>query len=172
MPTYLPGQAHCFVLTKKEGLLSPIAHDLRLRVADFEIQADSSRIEARFQARSLEVVAAQRHGADAPGLLSDRDKRQIQKNIATDVLQASRYPEIRFLSTRIEANGDGFKVTGDLTLCGRTRSLTATAKRAGPWLESEVVLNQPDWGIKPFAAMLGTLRVQPLVTVRISVPVP
>jgi hypothetical protein len=33
-----------------------------------------------------------------------------------------------------------------------------------------VVLNQPEFGITPYRAMMGTLRIKPEVRVRISVP--
>ncbi len=37
---------------------------------------------------------------------------------------------------------------------------------------AEVRLQQPDFGIRPYRAMLGTLRVQPDVLIRMSVPAP
>ena len=41
---------------------------------------------------------------------------------SADFLDVARYPTIAFRSTRIErADGDHWKVTGDLTLLGRTR---------------------------------------------------
>jgi hypothetical protein len=37
---------------------------------------------------------------------------------------------------------------------------------------ARVRLHQPDLGIKPYSAMLGTLKIQPGVAVEISVPAP
>jgi hypothetical protein len=34
----------------------------------------------------------------------------------------------------------------------------------------ELKLHQPDFGIKPFSAALGALRVKPDVMIRVSVP--
>jgi hypothetical protein len=35
---------------------------------------------------------------------------------------------------------------------------------------AEIKLHQPDFGIKPFTAALGALKVKPDVVVRVSVP--
>ena len=38
-----------------------------------------------------------------------------------------------------------------------------------PGQQVELKLNQPDFGITPYRAMLGTLKIQPEVTIRITV---
>ena len=38
------------------------------------------------------------------------------------------------------------------------------------WMVTVVRLHQPDFGIKPYSALLGTLKIKPEVTVRCSVP--
>jgi len=164
--------ADCLVLTFKEGLLSVIAHDLQLRVATFAITIDERvwRVEASFDARSLRVVGAVRDGVVAFGALSDADKRTIEQNIVRDVLHTERYPEIRFVSEAAQARGDVLDITGTLTLHGGTRTIVVSARQAGRGWTAEVRLHQPDFGIRPYSAMLGTLRVQPDVTVRVVVP--
>ena len=55
-------------------------------------------------------------------------------------------------------------------LGGRSKALTIEARRdAGRWV-AEVLLHQPDFGVKPYSAMLGTLKIKPDVRVRVSVP--
>jgi polyisoprenoid-binding protein YceI len=154
-------QAECLVFTYKEGLLSAIAHDLELRVGRFTVEIDPAApsLRARFDARTL---AVQR--------VPERDKRTIEGHIADDVLHTKRHPEIVFASKQITRDGDRAEVRGELTLHGKTREITATAhKKDGRWT-AEVRLNQPDWGIKPFTAMLGTLRIRAHVDVRLSFP--
>lgn len=170
MPTYSPPDAECLVFTKKEGLLSPVAHDLKLRVTRFEVTADPSGVSASFDAASLEVVCCMKDGREAPGTLSSKDKAKIASSIDKDVLKPKRHGKIRFASTSIEPAGDGYRITGDLTLGGRTRPITASAVREGDRLVAELVVNQPDFGIKPFTAMLGALKVAAAVTIRLSVP--
>lgn len=172
MPTFDATTATCHVFTFKEGVLSAVAHDLRLRVERFAIELDEAAgsVRARFSADSLRVDCAMKAGHEDHGALSDRNKREIEGNLVSDVLHARRHPEIAFRSTTIEGEGDERRITGTLALHGTERPLTVTARRqAGRWV-AEVELRQPDFGIKPYSAMLGALKVQPGVRVRVSVP--
>ncbi len=70
----------------------------------------------------------------------------------------------------MEEQGDVARVQGALSLRGIERPLSLTARAvAGAWT-AEVDLSQPDYGIKPFTAMLGTLKVKPVVRVQLRVP--
>jgi hypothetical protein len=42
--------------------------------------------------------------------------------------------------------------------------------KEGDDVVGEVTLHQPDYGIKPYSAMLGTLKIRPDVKVRIRLP--
>lgn len=174
MARYDAQSGECLVLTFKEGVLSAVAHDLELRVGSFTLDVDdtSHAIDARFDLRSLRVVCAMKDGRESPSSLSDKDKREIEQNMAKDVLDSGRWPEARFVSKKVRADGDAWVIDGDLTLCGKTHELSARATRAGDRLEARVRLHQPDFGIKPYKAMLGTLRVQADVEVRLSLPAP
>ena len=48
-----------------------------------------------------------------------------------DFFDAKQFPTITFKSTKVEASGDDFKVTGDLTLHGVTKSITVNVKKTG-----------------------------------------
>lgn len=172
MPDLDASRAECLVFTFKEGLLSKIAHDLKIRVGDFQLSsAEDGKLIATARADSLRVVTAMRAGSEAPSLLSAADKDKIAGNIRNEVLHSKKHPEIRFESNAIEGDGDERTVSGTLQLHGNERSVKVTAKRAGDHWVAELSLHQPDFGIKPYSAMLGTLKVQPNVTVRVSVPV-
>jgi polyisoprenoid-binding protein YceI len=178
MPTLDPTQAELLVFTFKEGLLSAIAHDLKIKVTAFTIQVhgegQSPAVEARCDATSLRVLTAMRDGAPAPSLLSDGDRRKIEGNIVDDVLGARRHAEIRFVGDRLERNasGGGGKLHGRLTVAGRERPVTIPFREEGDRLIGEVTLHQPDFGIKPYSAMLGTLKIKPDVRVQVSIPRP
>jgi polyisoprenoid-binding protein YceI len=90
--------------------------------------------------------------------------------IAGTVLRAARFPEIRFASSAVSRAGSGYDVRGALSLCGATGELSVPVRREGDRLRAEVAIHQPAFGIRPYAAMLGTLRVRPDVIVRVSVP--
>jgi hypothetical protein len=170
--TFGPDTARCQVLTFGEGLFSPMAHDLLLEVTAFEISVDGAgrRVDATFDPASLRVMAAMRHGRPLPGALSPADAREIDAAAAHQVLRARRFPEIRFASTAVAARQGGYLVRGELTLAGATREVELAVRRQAGRLAAEVPLHQPDFSIRPFSAMLGTLRVKSGVVVRISVP--
>ncbi len=172
MPTFDASSASCHVLTFKEGVLSALAHDLEIVVKRFTIElADDLAIDARFDAGSLTVAHAMKEGRPSDAL-GDGDKRKIEKTIATDVLDTRRFPEIRFVAPAPTAAGDGFAYRGQLTLHGKTRAVEARSQVSGAHQVAELVLHQPDFGIKPYSAMLGTLKIQPDIRVRIRVPWP
>jgi polyisoprenoid-binding protein YceI len=72
---------------------------------------------------------------------ADRDKHLR----SGDFFDSETFAKLRFKSTRIEGEGDGWKVTGDLTIKDITRSITLNAEWAGvakdPWGNTKAGLN-------------------------------
>lgn len=161
--------AECLVFTEKQGLLSPVAHDLKIRLTKFELAWDGETLTAHFDPRRLRVVNALKRGRENPGALGDDDVAKIEQSIVSDVLHAQRYPTIGFRSTEVVAEDEGFRITGDLTLHGVTRRISPKVSLRGDRWVAQVSIHQPDYGIEPFSAMLGTLKVKPKVRVRVSV---
>lgn len=171
MPTATPDEGAVLrVFTFKEGLLSGVAHDLELAVERFRIDWDAAHVSATFDTRSLRVLHAVVAGRPAPDALSARDRRTIERNIAEDVLATAQHAEARFESTSVEVAGDGFVVHGTLTLAGVQHELSVPVRRDGSRYAAEVVLDQRRFGIEPYSAMLGTLKLKPEVRVRLDVP--
>jgi hypothetical protein len=147
------------VLTYKEGLMSRVAHDLKL-VADSVVVDDD--FSARIDASSLRVVCVMKKGREAPGTLSAKDLRSIQDSLRSDVLHTRRHPEIRFSAGSVEGDPAApRRVSGTLHLHGAERPIRLDFKGG----EARVRLHQPDFGIKPFSAMMGMLKVKPGVEV-------
>ncbi|MFW6087891.1 MAG: YceI family protein [Myxococcota bacterium] len=172
MTTYDAERAECLVFTYKDGLLSAVAHDLKIRVTELSIDVDwdAPSITATFDPTSLRVVTPMKDGREAPSLLGDRDKKKIEKNIVEDVLHAKKHREIRFASKSIEREGDRARVTGELTLHGTTRELALEARKVSETWVAEARLHKPDFGIEPYTAAFGTLRLEPHVDVTIRLP--
>lgn len=172
--TYDARQVECRVFTYKEGLLSPVAHDLLLRVTALEVTVDlaARTIRARFDPASVRAVCAVRHGREAPDVLSPKDLRDIDRNTDREVLESRRHPELRFESTEVVPEGSGWRVRGTLQLHGHRRPVDVPVRRVGDRLVARVRLHQPDFGIRPFSALMGTMKVKPDVEVEISAPVP
>jgi polyisoprenoid-binding protein YceI len=172
MPVYDASNAQCHIFTYKEGVLSAIAHDLKIAVSRFTLTLteDQSSVSGEFDASSLKVVCAMQGTNEVHSSLSASDKRKIEGNITRDVLHTRRFPMVRFQSTDIRHGVSGPVVGGTLDLHGRVRSVEVFGRLKGDSLEMTASLNQPDFGIKPYRAMMGTLRVQARLKVHLSVP--
>jgi hypothetical protein len=112
------------------------------------------------------VLWAVREGRPDPKALSSKDKKDIEATIQDEVLHTSRYPEIRFASSEVSEAA----LKGSLELHGKRRAIEVPLIRQGPNLTCQIDLQQPDYGIIPYRAALGTLRVRPQVRVQLVVP--
>lgn len=167
-------KADCFVFTYKEGLLSAVAHDLKIKVTRFALDIDDKarRVEGRFDAASLRVVCAMHKGAESKGTLSPDQKREIEGNIVNEVLEAEKHPEVRFTSSAVQEEGDGFVVQGQLALHGKRKKLEVAVRKDRHRYVASARVHQPDFGIRPYSALLGTLKVKAEVEIQILIPWP
>jgi polyisoprenoid-binding protein YceI len=172
MARYDAYNSECLLFSFKDGLLARLAHDLKLQVERFSIEVDEAthQIKATFDPSSIQVVCAQIDGRDDRSTLSKGDKKKIYDNVTKDVLRVRKHPEIRFDSTNIVSRGEGFAVEGTLQMYGKSRSIHTSVRADGDRWVTEVRIHQPDFGIKPFTAALGALKVKPDVIVRVSAP--
>jgi polyisoprenoid-binding protein YceI len=165
-----PQDGQVLVNVYKDGVAAKMGHDLTLQATSWSGQADinpddpsSSSVKVTIDPRSLEVLEG-KGGAKA---LSDSDKRDIKKNI-TDKSLTSR-DDITFESTAVSGNS----VKGNLSINGQSRPVTLDLNvddsgRA----KLTTSFNQSQFGIKPFSAMLGALKVKDGVDVTIDVKLP
>jgi hypothetical protein len=164
--------AVCQVFTYKEGLLSPFAHDLRIVVTSFVITiGDESRfIDARFDAESLRVDCAMVKGTERPDLLSTGEKEEINRSITRDVLGTDTYKDILLKSSSVTRENSTYLVKAALALHGITRDITFDVKPVAKQYVADVRLSLPDFGIKPFAALFGAIRIRPGILIRVMIP--
>ncbi len=161
-------EAEVLVFTFKEGLLSGMAHDLKLKVHDFTIDFDNetSAVRAEFAPESLRVVCARRDGADEPEALSVHDLREIDNHVSMEVLHPARFSELRFEGCRLSPT----HVRGSLTLHGQIHELDVALSQSGEHWLAEAHLDQRIWGIRPYSAVMGALKVRPEILVQVRVP--
>jgi len=166
-----PDRAEVWAYSFKEGMLSAVGHDLKLAFDRFSLTVTPGRIDAEIELGSVRTVCARRARADAPGVLSENDARQIEENTRGPVLEVTRFATAQFRCSGIDRDDpDEWEVAGQLSLHGVHRPVRGTARREGAWRVARFSLSQSDYGIRPFAALLGTLRVQARVDVEIRVP--
>lgn len=160
MARYDATSAQVLVFTFKDGLLSAVAHDLKLEATRFTLEVEGDRATLELDADSLRVVTPMKDGKENPGLLPTALYGEIEKNTAKDVLEVKRHPRIEFVSESVTEH----EVVGTLTLHGQSRTVKGT--RTGDSAEFRIV--QREFGIKPFSAMLGSLKVKDEVRVVVT----
>ena len=167
-----PSDGRLQVRTGRQGMASKVGHDLTLEAANWKaevvIDADAgqSTVKATVEPRSLEVVAAT--GGAKP--VSDKDKRDIMKNIAGLLGNHS----ITFQSTAVQVRNDTtVAVTGNLSIANQSRQvlldLALKPDGSGVRLTGRVPIVQSNFGVKPFTAMMGALKVKDEVDVDLDV---
>jgi polyisoprenoid-binding protein YceI len=174
-----PGDGDLLVQTSREGAASLLGHDLTLVATrwsatvtvDVRVVA-RSRVKATIHAGSLQVREA---SGGAIGL-TDSQKAEVERNIREKVLHSDRHPRITFASTSVTGDARKASVTGNLTITGKTRPVTLNVRVDGrstsPRIHGTASIAQTDFGIRPYTALLGALRVRDVVDIRVAVTPP
>jgi hypothetical protein len=167
VPTLTRGRIEVF--TFKEGLLSPIAHDLRLRLDRFEISHDETAVEGRFWPDSLVVEGAIEHGRLNENVLSAAQRDEIRDNIRRKILSTDLHPQARFRA-KVVARGETYELDGVLELVGLPQPVALSVRARDGRLQGELEVRPSQWGIKPFRALLGAIRLADRVRVHFDLP--
>jgi polyisoprenoid-binding protein YceI len=122
---------------------------------------DPASITLDADPRSLHV----REGVRGVKPLTDGDREDIRGTIDKKVLGGQ---PISFRSTSVEGD-DQLTVSGDLTMAGRTRPVTARlAVGADGHVTGTIPVTQSEWGIKPYRGLMGALKVRDEVEIVID----
>jgi polyisoprenoid-binding protein YceI len=158
-----PDNATLSVHTKRGGAAAKAGHDLELHVTRWEatLDLDAGTAELTADATSLRVEK----GEGGMQKLSDEDKENIRLTIDSDVLQKQN---IGFRSTSIEGSDGRYRVDGELELAGSTQPLSFDLAVDGDAVRGSATVTQTRWGMKPFSALFGTLKVLDEVEVRLD----
>ena len=174
------GQSTLVVHVSKKGLFSPALHD-----HDFvptRWQARLSFDPAHAEQAHVEISVATGSLQDQQKELSAEDRQTVENQTRSpQILDAARYPEIKFVADHFEpspkqnvAGGvlDG-NLVGQLSLHGRTQPLRvpvhARVENDRLHAEGKVVFNQSAFGIKPYSRAAGTIAVEDRVEVRFRI---
>ncbi len=124
-------------------------------------------LEARIDMHALSV----REGSGGLKPLTDRDRREIA-GTARRLLSSDQHPEAVFTATRFTPDGDGGVIEGDFTLRGMSRPLRLQVTAAGTGYRITGVVAQSSYGIKPYTAFFGALKVRDAVDIEADVELP
>jgi polyisoprenoid-binding protein YceI len=87
---------------------------------------------------------------DMDSLYSDADKLTAHLK-SPDFFGVKTNPKAKFVSTKVEKASDGYKITGDLTLLGKTKEISFLAKVSvnadGVTLSSSFSIDRTQWGM-------------------------
>jgi polyisoprenoid-binding protein YceI len=162
------------VRTGRTGAAAKAGHDLVMDVTAWEATLEAAddpadtRVELSADAGSLRV----REGRGGMQALGEDDKANIEQTIDDEVLKRQ---DIAFRSTRVRAvaGGSRLDVRGELELLGTTRPVAIDLAVAGDGTLSAVaIVRQTDWGMKPYSALFGALKVADEVVVWIKAALP
>ncbi|PRQ07874.1 YceI family protein [Enhygromyxa salina] len=159
------------VFTWKEGLLSRVAHDLRLRVERFTIAGPGDNaggdLTVEVDAGSIVVDGVMNGSRCDPDQLGARDRAKIAETIRAEILKTRAYPKVVFRGSVSAGTGVGarVRVDGTLELVGVRRSLSLVAVREGERLRGSVTLVPSEFGIRPYKALAGAIRLRDRVRV-------
>ncbi len=116
---------------------------------------------------SLQVLRGE--GGVTP--LSSPEKAVARGN-ALKTLDTKSFPTIEFHPDSIESTGDGYRLSGPLSIHGVSRPITvdlAMTQDGHAWhLTCAAEVRQTDFKIKPFSMMMGTMKVDDAVTVALD----
>jgi len=160
------------VFTLKEGLLARLGHDLRLSLARFDIACDRGNVDVRVDLGSLQVDGAIRDGVLDGAALSAADHSKILESARDEVLQVGRYPEARYTGRARQIAPAEFAIEGTLALRDISAPLTVSVVLRGRELVAECTLTPSVFGIKPFRALAGAIRIRDHARIVANVPLP
>lgn len=157
-----PENGRLLVKTTRTGLGAKAGHDLTIEVTSWRAEVTLDTAEPARSAVSLTADVDSfevREGTGGIKPLTDSDRADIKKTVREKVLNTGRYPTIAFASTSVAGTPESFAIEGDLTISGTTQPVTVHGSITDDRAKGEAQVVQSRWGIKPFTAFLGALKL-------------
>jgi hypothetical protein len=156
-----PENGRLIVRTGKAGAVAKAGHNLVIEVTKWSATLGDDAAELIADATSMRVVS----GSGGLSPLGPDEKAGIAQTIDEEVLMGT---PIAFRSTSVTRAGDRIDVAGELELSGATRPLTFALTDDAGHITGSAQLKQTDWGMKPYSALFGTLKVADVVEIAID----
>jgi polyisoprenoid-binding protein YceI len=175
--TIVPSESSFWVFAGKTGIFSAFAHNHEIGVKSFSGRVVVPAAGAGGGSLEMEV--------DAPSLVvldkepSEEDKKKIFNSMHNEVLESAKYQKITFKSVSVSdvkqtgSDAYSFVVNGDLSLHGVTKRIAvpvaATVTPQQLRATGKYTLKQTDYGIKPYSAAGGSIKVKDEVVVNFNI---
>jgi polyisoprenoid-binding protein YceI len=161
------------IRTYRTGLGSRAGHDLTIEVtvwhgtAAVGADAAASSVALRIDADSFEI----REGRGGIRPFTNADRADIRKTIR-GLLDTARYPSITFASSGLRGVQRDLSVEGGLTIRTATHPVLVRGSidesSGKPQLRATAQVVQSEWGIKPYSAFLGALKLRDAVDIDVE----
>jgi polyisoprenoid-binding protein YceI len=156
------------VHTERAGAAAKAGHDLLIHVTSWDatitVGDSPGDVSLALNADPTSLRVQEGHGGIQ--MLGSDDIDNINQTIGDDVL---RQREIAFRSTHAEADGDVIHVEGELTLSGKSAPIAFDLSLGDDGsVAASAVVKQSDWGMKPYSALFGALKVADEVRVALE----
>lgn len=167
----VPAESSLTVFVGKAGALSFLAHDHNIAVRSYSGRVvvpaagpAAGSLELDIDARSLAVLDK----------ISEKDRKEITNSMNNTVLESGKFPKITFRSVGVSnVNGNNLTANGDLTLHGVTKRIAVPVNiSATPQMlraTGRYVLKQTDFGITPYSAAAGSIKVKNEVVINFNI---
>jgi polyisoprenoid-binding protein YceI len=169
-----PEHAKLMVRTGKGGAAAKAGHNLSIHVtswsAELKVADDPAQSSLTLNADSRSLIVVD--GTGGIQALGQDDKVGISKTIDDEVLKGGT---IQFRSTSVtpRPNGGPIVVSGELELLGRSAPLSFELQADDDGhISGTATIKQTDWGIKPYSALFGTLKVLDEVVIAVDGALP
>ncbi len=147
------------VFTFKKGVLSRLAHDLRLTVEHFDVELRNGRVRARLDVASARVDGVVVGDRVDETKFSRQDTEVIERNMRDAILAADRFPSID-VEGEVKPAGTGWILSGKLTMVGHTCPIEVPLVRSGSDVVVDIDITPTQWGIRPFTTMGGAIGIE------------
>jgi len=159
------------VFTFKEGLMSAVAHDLRLALRSFEITLEGTALAGVFDLTSLAVEGPMQDGRLRAERYDDAKRADVEKAMHGEVLHTKEHPRATFTGSAIASDeqGSSYQVSGQLQLVGKSQPLSFEVRRddQGTY-RCAFELTPSRWGISQYKALLGAIKLKDVLRIELA----
>lgn len=168
-----PATGRLLVRTGRAGVAAKVGHDLTITFEQWSGRLvldgdslESASVEATVEMESIRIL----EGSGGALPLTDRDRGEIRKT-ALRLLETRRHPTATYASSGIERRGDSASIAGTLTVLGRSTPVRIGIAPNGTGWRGTATVRQSSFGILPYRAFLGALRLADEVRIEVELTV-
>ncbi len=158
-----PAAGNRFVLeVEKTGFMSGKKHTFYFERYNGILQLDQAHPESS----SIQLDIEARSSVLKDDWVSAKDAKKIIEAAQMDMMDAAKYPLLKFASTAITSQGNGaYEVRGNLTIRNVTQPVLVKVTEKDGVCEGKAIVKLTDFKLKPPSLLLGAVGTKNEMTV-------